>query len=284
MTSILARSSDGPEWRANAKLLTPSNTDSSEGHNKADQTHAADRTADPPHYCPITGASASLLTPDQKKCTSVHTMKKKPSLPPLTQRQQDVLEYLRKHIADQGCPPSSRDICREFGFSAPNAATGYLKALERKGYLTRQPGQARNIRLSHSLEGIPIVGEVAAGQPILAIENVTGSLDLTTAFGHGEVFAVRVKGDSMINCGILNGDYVVVRRQPDVLNGLIGVAYLNGEATVKRIYKTRRGYRLQPENKSYDPIEIEAPRDENEPPPDFRVAGPVVGVVRMVKQ
>ena len=199
---------------------------------------------------------------------------------PLTERQKKVLEFIRQHAVAHGCPPTAREICGAFRFASPHAATGYLRALERKGYLTRQAGQARNIRLAHKPEGVPIVGEVAAGQPILAVENITGSLDLANAFGQGELFAVRVKGDSMRDAGIFNGDYVVVRREPGVLNGGIGVAYLNGEATVKRIYKTRRGYRLQPENKSYDPIEINAPRDEDDPPPDFRVAGPVVGVVR----
>ena len=87
----------------------------------------------------------------------------------------------------------------------------------------------------------------------------------------------------MCEAGILNDDFVIVRRQPDLLNGAIGVAYVCGEATVKRIYKTRHGYRLQPENKRYSPTEIKAPRDADETPPDFRVAGPVVGVVRMVE-
>jgi repressor LexA len=202
----------------------------------------------------------------------------------LTEKQAAVLAFIRQQVRECGRPPTAREISARFGYASPRGATVHLKALQRKGAIRCAPRQARNITLTEPLDGIPIVGEVAAGQPILAIENITGSLDLTTAFGHGEVFAVHVKGDSMIDCGILNGDYVVVRRQPDVLNGLIGVAYLNGEATVKRIYKTRRGCRLQPENKSYDPIEIEGPREENEPPPDFRVAGPVVGVVRMVKQ
>ena len=203
--------------------------------------------------------------------------------PPLTQRQQEALEFIRAEITESSRPPTVREIARRFGYASPRGATLLIEALERKGYLNRAGRASRNIALTVSATGVPIVGEVAAGQPILAVENVTGSLDLGRAFGDGELFAVRVKGDSMRDAGIFNEDYVVVRRQPDVLNGVIGVAYLNGEATVKRIYKTRQGYRLQPENQSYSPIEIKAPRDPDEAPPDFRVAGPVVGVVRMVK-
>lgn len=204
----------------------------------------------------------------------------------LTDRQREVLEFIRREMKEHSRPPTAREICRRFGFASPRAATQHLLALERKGYLTRRLGESRNLVLEHSVAGVPIVGDVAAGRPILAIENVTGSLDLETAFGRGELFAVRVKGDSMIQCGILSGDYVVVRRQPNVLNGTIAVAYLHGEATVKRIYKTRAGYRLKAENDSFAPIEITGSHSTtgDEPTPDFRIAGPVVGVVRTVKE
>jgi repressor LexA len=204
----------------------------------------------------------------------------------LTGRQRQVLEFIRETIAENSRPPTAREICGHFGLASPRSATQYLRVLERKGYLQRLPGQSRNIRVLGPAAGIPVVGEVAAGRPILAVENVIGSLDLARAFGRGELFAVRVKGDSMVKCGILDGDHVIVRRQPDVLNGAIAVAYLEGEATVKRVYKTRHGYRLQPENDSYDPIEVPAPdhTDESAPGPDFRLAGPVVGVVRTVRQ
>ena len=201
----------------------------------------------------------------------------------LTARQREALEFIRRQIAEAGRPPTVREICGRFRYRSPRAGTLLLDALERRGYLKRTGHGSRNIALTVAASGVPIVGDVAAGQPILAVENITGSLDLGRAFGDGDLFAVRVKGDSMREAGIFNEDFVVVRRQPDVLNGMIGVAYLNGEATVKRIYRTRAGYRLQPENASYSPIEIKAPRDPGDAPPDFRVAGPVVGVVRMVK-
>ena len=203
----------------------------------------------------------------------------------LTERQRQVLEFIRREIATQGRPPTAREIARECGFASPRGATFHILTLERKGCLRRIPGQARNLRLAVPAGGVPIVGVVAAGQPILAVENVTGSLDLGLAFGRGELFAVRVKGESMVKCGILNGDYVVVRRQPDVLNGTIAVAYLNGEATVKRIYKTRSGYRLKAENDAFAPMDIKGSHSqaEDEPTPDFRIAGPVVGVVRLVQ-
>ena len=204
---------------------------------------------------------------------------------PLTERQRQVLHYIQREITQHSRPPTTREIADEFGFASPRAATQHILMLERKGYLKRILGQSRNLVLAVAPGGVPIVGDVAAGQPILAVENIAGSLDLTTAFGEAEVFAVRVKGDSMINCGILNGDFVVVRRQPDVLNGTIAVAYLYGEATVKRIYKTRAGYQLKAENDSFAPIDIKGSHSAtaDEPTPDFRIAGPVVGVVRMVK-
>ena len=204
----------------------------------------------------------------------------------LTTRQREALEFIRRQIAEAGRPPTVREICGRFQYRSPRAGQLLLDALERKGYLKHTGRCSRNITLTVAATGVPIVGDVAAGQPILAVENITGSLDLTTAFGEAEVFAVRVKGDSMINCGILNGDYVIVRRQPDVLNGTIAVAYLYGEATVKRIYKTRAGYQLKAENDAFAPIEVKGSHAAtgDETTPDFRVAGPVVGVVRMVRQ
>jgi repressor LexA len=203
----------------------------------------------------------------------------------LTTRQREALEFIREQVAEAGRPPTVREVCSRFQYSSPRAGKLLLDALERKGYLKRTGRCSRNIVLTIAATGVPIVGDVAAGQPILAVENITGSLDLTTAFGHEEVFAVRVKGESMIKSGILHGDYVIVRRQPDVLNGTIAVAYLNGEATVKRIYKTRSGYQLKAENDSFLPIDIKGSHSatDDDPNPDFRIAGPVVGVVRMVK-
>jgi repressor LexA len=202
---------------------------------------------------------------------------------PLTERQLAILDYIRSQLTACGRPPTVREICKAFGIASPRGVSDHLLALETKGYIRRARLKSRGIELCDPPGGLRIVGDVAAGQPILAIENVTGNLDLDSAFGRGELFAVRVKGESMLQCGILNGDYVVVRRQPEVPNGAVAVAYLNGEATVKHIYKTRTGYRLQPANDAYEPIEVTAPERADEPPPDFRIAGPVVGVVRTIR-
>jgi repressor LexA len=194
---------------------------------------------------------------------------------PLTEIQAKILEYIRSDILANGAPPTAREICREFGFKSPRAATNHLRALEQKGHLRHSPGRSRNLILSDSPAGIPIVGRVAAGHPILAVEHREGILDVAADFGPlRDLFAVRVQGQSMRDAGILDGDYVVVRQSPVVENGRIGVAYLDGEATVKRIVHTKTGYRLQPENAEFQPIIVENPQT------DFRFAGPVVGLVR----
>ena len=194
---------------------------------------------------------------------------------PLTEKQGKILEFIRDQVTTHGRPPTAREICSRFGFKSPRAATNHLNALEQKGHLRRDPRQARNLVLTDSAAGIPIVGRVAAGQPILAIENRDGVLDVAVAFGpRNDLFAVRVQGQSMRDAGIMDGDYVVVRQSPVVENGQIGVAYLEGEATVKRIVRTEAGYRLQPENPAFQPILVENPQA------DFRLAGPVVGLVR----
>ena len=200
----------------------------------------------------------------------------------ITQRQKEILAFIEKTIRLRALAPTIREICDHFGFASPRAAQKHLRALVRKGLLTKEPGKARALRVLRPAagvppDGIPIVGDVAAGTPIMAIENARGNLDLKDLFGAGELFAVLVHGDSMTGCGILDGDYVIVRPQPTVEDGAIAVAYLEGEATVKRFRRIRGGYRLQPENPAYSPIIV---RDSSS---DFRLAGPVVGVIRQTK-
>lgn len=192
----------------------------------------------------------------------------------LTDRQRAILEFIEAVIEDEGYPPTVREICDQFGISSPKGVSDHLAALERKGCIERIAGKSRGIRLLKKLSGIPIVGRVAAGSPILAVENVEGNLDMVEMFGTGDVFAVTVQGDSMIDCGIHDGDFVVIKKTPTVDNGTIGVAYIDGEATVKRIFRTGRGYTLKPENGDFEPIEID------ESTPDFSIAGAVIGVVR----
>ncbi|HMP88752.1 MAG TPA: transcriptional repressor LexA [Kiritimatiellia bacterium] len=199
----------------------------------------------------------------------------------LTPKQKQILDYISRYFLKNRMAPTVREIADSFGFRSPKAVSDHLEALERKGYLTRTTGIARGIRLVEELQesrdrdsSIPIVGDVAAGLPILAIENVLGTLSMDSTFGAGELFAVRVRGDSMIDHGIYDGDFVVVRRSPHVDNNAIAVAYVNGESTVKVFHKTECGYTLIPGNSKYPPIEINPETDE------FSVAGPVVGVVR----
>ncbi len=200
---------------------------------------------------------------------------------PLTERQAEILRFIRDEIQARGCPPTVREIARRFGFASPHAVTDHLNTLTRKGYILRAGRHtARGIRLAGGVPtGIPLVGRVAAGTPLEAVENVEGHLDIPGHFGSGELFAVRVQGDSMRDAGILEGDCAVVRRQPRVENGAIGVALLDGAATVKYIFQTDRGYRLEPANPAYRPIDI-TPDDH----PEFSIAGPVIGLVRTLNR
>jgi repressor LexA len=189
------------------------------------------------------------------------------------------LDFIRGRIREHGVPPSSREIAAHFKFASPKAATDHIRALQTKGFLEVSPRSARNIRLTTPAAGIPILGSVPAGPPLEAVENRQDTLNLAQMFGTPEeLFAVKVQGTSMINAGILDGDYVIVRQQPRVPNGTIAVAYINGEATVKRVFRTDQGYHLQPENPSLRPIKV-TPRDG-----EFRIGGLVVGVIRAARQ
>lgn len=196
---------------------------------------------------------------------------------PLKKRQQEVLAYLRDCIRNGGTPPSAREMMAHFGFKSPRAVTDHLNTLERKGYITRPNRNARNIRLNEPISGIPILGTAPAGHPTEAIEDRLGTLDIDTLFGkQDDLFAVQAKGESMKDAGILDGDYVVVRKQPHVPSGAIAVAYLNGQATIKRFRKTVSGYRLEPANRTFQPIDITNEKS------NFNIGGLVVGVIRRV--
>lgn len=194
----------------------------------------------------------------------------------LTERQRAILQFIAETMRSSGSSPTVREIALHFGMASPKGVTDHLAALERKGYLTRTPGRSRNIHLVHGPAAIPIVGDVAAGTPITAVENISGSVEWDAMFGQPGVFAVRVKGDSMREAGIMHGDLVIVQKDARVENGAIAVAYLDGEATVKRIYRTASGFRLDPENPAYQPMHVDASSI------GFALAGPVVGVVRRV--
>lgn len=176
----------------------------------------------------------------------------------LTRRQQETLSFLERFIAANGYPPTVRQVCVGLGLSSTQTAYGHLCKLEQKGYV-RLSHAHRTIQLlargnEASAPPIPLVGRVAAGQPLLATENVEGHIDLGDLAGEAEVFALRVKGDSMIEAGILDGDYILVRQQEAAENGEIVVALLRDEATVKFFYREQRRVRLQPANAKMKPI------------------------------
>ena len=206
----------------------------------------------------------------------------------LTKRQEQIFDFIVSSIDDLGCPPSIPEIQEEFSFKSPNAVQDHFKALERKGYISRRPHKSRGIEVlthiaskdngSGDSRKIPIVGDVAAGTPILAQENIEGMLtiDKTLAKTSGGVFALRVKGDSMIKAGILDGDCAIVYQQPTAENGEIVVVLIEDEATVKRFYKEKDRIRLQPENDSMQPINVDL-KDNS-----VRIIGKVVGVIRKI--
>lgn len=206
----------------------------------------------------------------------------------LTERQSEILKFIILNKEKYGYPPSIPEIQENFSFKSPNAVQDHLGALERKGYISRRAHKARGIEvLGHATSNnnnenraieIPIVGEISAGRPILAQENIEGNIvvDRSIIKNSNGIFALRVKGDSMINAGILNGDYVIASQQQDAEQGDIVVALIEDEATVKRFYKEGNRIRLQPENDTMGPIIIKS--DEGQ----IRIIGKIKGVIRKI--
>lgn len=194
----------------------------------------------------------------------------------LTPRQAQVLALIRQHIQDTGYPPTRADIAQALGFKSPNAAEEHLKALARKGAIEMIPGTSRGIRLPDEV-GLPVVGRVAAGNPILAEENIEDHVEIPAAFFRPRAdFLLRVRGDSMINAGILDGDLLAVHRTPEAANGQVVVARVEDEVTVKRLQRTRSRSKilLLPENDAYEPIEVDLANQA------FAIEGLSVGVIR----
>jgi repressor LexA len=204
---------------------------------------------------------------------------------PLTERQQAVLDYIRRQVHQKGYPPSIREIGLEFGIRSTNGVRTILDALERKGEINRTPRLSRSIELIKppaapsrpAMTRIPIVGRVAAGTPILAEQNVEGMIFVDRDLVSGDnTFALRVKGDSMVGAGIFDGDLVFARPQGDFRRGDIVVAVIGDEATVKYYQPENGNIRLEPANRFFGPIVVDRAT------PGFYLAGKVVGVFRKV--
>lgn len=216
----------------------------------------------------------------------------------LTDRQAAVLDFITNHIQHTGFPPTIREIGDHLGISSTNGVNDHLKALERKGYLVREDAKSRAIRPLYDPDGnsldptltsdepevledvhaIPILGRIAAGAPILAVENVSEKVSLGESLigKPSDVFGLTVRGDSMIEDGILDGDYIFVKKQDDARNGEIVAAMVDGEATVKRLFREKGGViRLQPANSAMEPIFVTADQAR-----DTQILGKVIAVFR----
>jgi len=200
----------------------------------------------------------------------------------LNKRQKEILDYIKENLRAKGYPPSVREIGEAVGLSSSSTVHAYLTKLESLGYIKRDPTKPRAIDVldeapwrHKTVIPVPLVGVVTAGQPILAVENVEETYPLPAELIGSEdnVFMLAVKGDSVINAGILDGDYLLVRQQSNACNGEIVVALIdNEEATVKRFFKEERRIRLQPENDSMEPIYAE----------NVSIAGKVIGLFRSI--
>ena len=210
----------------------------------------------------------------------------------LNKREKAILKFIEKHISANGYPPSVREIGKAVDLRSTATVHGYLSALEMKGYIKKENQKGRTLKLikggaddsqgtqevigknaysQKELVDVPVIGKITAGEPILAVENVTDTFPIPIDFvGNSESFMLTVRGESMIEAGILNGDYILVRKQNTATNGEIVVALIEDEATVKTFYKEKDHIRLQPENSTMDPIIV----------PNCEILGKVIGVFR----
>lgn len=197
----------------------------------------------------------------------------------LNERSREILAYIQRHTNERGFPPTIREIGIQFKISSTNGVRYYLNLLEKSGHITRRKQISRGIAgtaAKAAPRGIPILGRVAAGQPILAEESLDGSLEMSDVFGDpSSLFALRVRGDSMIDAGIFEGDYVIVRQQEKADAGAIVVALIEDEATVKYYQPKRDRIELVAANEKYKPIVVEQISE-------FRILGVVRGVIRTV--
>lgn len=198
---------------------------------------------------------------------------------PITKKQEEILNYIKDEILERGFPPAVREICQAVGLKSTSSVHSHLESLEKNGYIRRDPTKPRAIEildesfnmLRREMVNVPVVGTVAAGQPILAEQNIDNYFPIPSEYMPNEQsFILKVKGESMINAGILDGDSVLVMQQTTARNGDIVVALIEDSATVKTYYKENGHYRLQPENDTMDPIIVD----------DCKILGKVFGVFR----
>jgi repressor LexA len=197
----------------------------------------------------------------------------------LTTRQRNILDFITEMIQKKGFPPTIREIGEKFKITSTNGVRAILSALSQKGYIRRKPLVSRGIELltqtRPSFVAVPILGRIAAGLPILAVENIEGSIAVDRSFiAGGDIFSLKVVGDSMKDSGIFDGDYVLARMQPTAEKGDIVVAVIGEESTVKRYSPEKNRIRLEPANPVFEPIIVDKKS------PDFRIAGKVIGLLR----
>ncbi|MCI8310048.1 MAG: transcriptional repressor LexA [Clostridia bacterium] len=217
-------------------------------------------------------------------------MRRKKDPNELNKREKAILKFIEKEVVANGYPPSVREIGKAVGLKSTATVHGYIAKLEEKGYVKKESQKGRTLKLlkggipsqtkiqedkpiynGKEMVDVPVIGKITAGEPILAFENVTDTFPIPLDFvGNSESFMLIVRGESMIEAGILSGDYILVRKQNSVENGEIAVALIEEEATVKTFYKEKDHIRLQPENSTMDPIIV----------PTCEILGKVIGVFR----
>ena len=199
----------------------------------------------------------------------------------ITEKQTEILEYIKKEILAKGYPPTVRDICTAVNLKSTSSVHAHLESLEKNGYIRRDPTKPRAIEIiddnfsltRREMVNVPMIGRVAAGEPILATQNIENYFPIPAEFmPNGEVFMLKIKGDSMINVGIFDGDWIVVEKKNTARNGEIVVALVEDSATVKTFYKENGHIRLQPENDNLDPIIVS----------DCTIMGKVISLYRQI--
>jgi repressor LexA len=198
----------------------------------------------------------------------------------ISNKQKEILEYLKSQIINKGYPPAVREICEAVKLKSTSSVHSHLETLEKNGYIRRDPSKPRAIEIiddefnltRRELVNVPIIGTITAGQPILAVENIDSYFPIPSEYMPNEdTFMLKVKGDSMINVGIFNADKILIQKQSHAKNGDFVVALIEDEVTVKTFYKENGFYRLQPENDTMEPIIV----------PDLNILGKVIGLFRM---